>query len=381
MLSPLALAADGFRTPAAAAERKPNVVLIVASDWRGQSVPWAGDQNAMAPNLTRLGEQSLTFSRAYSCISRTDRAFFCLFRGVFPHTLGAPTATLEELASESPSLQSLLGSAGYRTARFDSSQTEEIVSFVHATSRQPFFIEWTFANQATRLMERVPLSTLQLPGNTIAQLEEKTRLELATFYARARTRDREIGIVLQSLDRPGVADNTIFVFTSDHGEQYGSHGYFGDDYPYEECMRIPLAVRYPRVLPAGKQSDVLVSQADILPSLLSLCGVAIPSSAQGRDLSAVWLGKSAERPDSIYAEGRIGHPDEWRMLVRGYDKIVAELDGKVTHLFNLADDPNELTNLANVASAQLKQDSLLALQKVWARKLGDGVDASGLRKR
>jgi arylsulfatase A-like enzyme len=93
------------------------------------------------------------------------------------------------------------------------------------------------------------------------------------------------------------------------------------------------------------------------------------------------MGKPGERPDSLYAEGRLGHGDEWRMVVRGYDKMVAELDGKVTHLYNLADDPNELTNLANSSTAQLKQDSLLALQKLWARRLGDGVDASGLRRR
>ena len=73
--------------------------------------------------------------------------------------------------------------------------------------------------------------------------------------------------------------------------------------------------------------------------------------------------------------------DEWRMLVRGYDKLVVDTDGAVTHLFNLADDPYELTNLADVSAQQLKRDALLAVQRQWMKKLGDGVDPSGLRKR
>ena len=72
-----------------------------------------------------------------------------------------------------------------------------------------------------------------------------------------------------------------------------------------------------------------------------------------------------------------GLKDEWRMLVRGYDKLVVDREGTVTHLFNLADDPYERTNLANVSAQQLKGDSLLAIQRQWMKQLGDGVDASG----
>jgi len=219
-----------------------------------------------------------------------------------------------------------------------------------------------------------------LRANVPAWSDTRARDELAIFYARARTRDQDMGLVLEALDRPGLLENTVVVFTSDHGEQYGSHGVFGDDYPFEETVRIPLAIRYPRLL-AAKQSDVLVSQTDIVPSLLNLCGAVMPEHAQGRNLSAVWQDKTGEVPDSIYGQGRLGSPDEWRMVVRGYDKIVVELNGTVTHLYSLAEDPFEQTNLANTTGAQLKQDSLLALQKVWARKVGDGMDASGLRKR
>jgi len=171
------------------------------------------------------------------------------------------------------------------------------------------------------------------------------------------------------------------VFTSDHGEQFGSHMGQGDDYVYEETIRIPLAIRYPRVLRGGSQSDMLVSQVDLMPTLLGWCGVAIPQSIQGRDLSMLLAGQAGERPEAVYAEGRLGQKDEWRMLVHGFDKLVVDMEGNVVYLFNLAEDPLEQTNLANVSAEQLKRDSLLAMERLWMKKLGDGVDASGLKKR
>ncbi len=81
-------------------------------------------------------------------------------------------------------------------------------------------------------------------------------------------------------------EDTIVVFSSDHGEQFESHGVDGDDYPYEESIRVPLAIRYPRALPRGSDSNVLISQTDIMPTLLRLCGAVVPSTVQGRDFSA-----------------------------------------------------------------------------------------------
>src|SRR5579863_6895174 len=79
LLAPFALVA------ARAADRKPNIVLIVAGNWRAQAVPWAGDPDVAAPNLARLGRESVTFSRAYSCSPRSDRGRAALLGGRYPH--------------------------------------------------------------------------------------------------------------------------------------------------------------------------------------------------------------------------------------------------------------------------------------------------------
>ena len=370
-----------------AAERRPNVILIVAGTWRAQAVPWAGDTDVSVPNLARFAAQAMTFSRAYASYARSDRSRVCLLKGIFSHTLAMPDSFVDGPLSEPPTLASVLRGAGYHTATFGTRQADQIVSFVHSQGDAPFFVEWNMENAGSGLMERTNPGELHVRENVPADLQSRARDDAAVFYARARTRDRDIGEVLEALGRSlkgndnGLTDDTIVIFTSLHGEQFGSHSGQGDDYVYEETIRIPLAIRYPRVLKGGSQNDILVSQVDIMPTLLKWCGAAIPDVVQGRDLSGLLAGQPGERPEAVYAEGRLGQKDEWRMLVHGYDKLVVDKNDDVTHLFNLADDPYEQTNLANVSAERLKRDSLLAIERQWAKKLGDGVDASGLRKR
>jgi arylsulfatase A-like enzyme len=369
-----------------AADRRPNIVLIDGGAWRAQAVPWAGDPDVVAPNLARFAAQAMTFSRAYACYGRSDHSRQCLLSGMFPHALTGLEASSAPTTAP-PTLATVLRGAGYRIGTFRTREVDEIIPFVHSPDTEPFFLDWSMENIGNALMERANPELLHLRENVPRQAEEQAREELAVFYARARTRDRDIGVVMEALDRPlrgnanGIAGDTIVIFTSNHGEQFGSHMGHGDDYAYEETMRMPLAIRYPRVLAGASQSDMLVSQVDLMPTLLRWCGAAIPESVQGRDLSALIAGGPGERPGAVYGEGRLGHKDEWRMLVRGYDKLVVDMEGTVTHLFNLADDPYELTNLANVSAQQLKRDSLLAIERQWMKQLGDGVDASGLRKR
>jgi arylsulfatase A-like enzyme len=363
LLTPLALAA------ARAADRKPNILLIIAGNWRAQSVPWAGDPNVMAPNLAKFGSQAVTFSRAYSCSPGAGRARAGLLSGRYPHAAGPVANPLAGLSA-----------AGYRVGVFGDRQMDDVVSFLHAGSSSPFMAEWSL-NTGSGFAERLDPEKLQLRANVPASSETDSRRRLGDFYGRCPARDHEIGVVLAGLDRPGLEEDTIVLFASDHGEQFGSHGIQGDDVAYEESVRMALAIRYPRAIPKGSTNGMLVSQADIVPTLLSLCGAKIPDTVMGRDLSGQVVGSKGDRPDGVYAEGKLGDKDEWRMLVHGYDKIVTDLDDHVIHLFNLADDPNEMNDLASATAEQLKRDSLLAEQQVWMRKLGDRVDASGLRKR
>jgi arylsulfatase A-like enzyme len=165
----------------------------------------------------------------------------------------------------------------------------------------------------------------------------------------------------------------ITIMTADAGDD--------EESPFESSIRVPLAIRWPGKLAPRIADDILISHADVLPTLLAWAGRAIPGDLPGRDLSALILRREGETPDSVYVEGKLGQKDEWRVVVRGFDKIVFNLQEEVTHLYNLADDPMEENNLVGSHEHELMQDSMLALARRWRRKLGDGVDPSGLRLR
>jgi arylsulfatase A-like enzyme len=335
---------------AAAAELKPNVVLIVARGWRGQATPWAGDPDLVAPNLEKFAREALVIPRAYCCYPRSTPARAALATGRFPHTIGV----IKDGATLPPAevtIDAILKRAGYQTS-----------TDLAGNRTPPFFLRLSL--DPPRLGQTYDASMIHPRQNVTS---EDTRQVLTHAYGIWRALDTELGRILRAV---GAAADTIVVFTSDHGQQLGSHGIDDDDVAYEESVRIPLAIRYPRVLRPGA-SDLLFSQLDIMPTLLGFCGEPVPEDVQGHDLSALLRGEKSERPESLYAEGRIGQKDEWRMFVLGSDKLVINALGEVTHLFNLADDPYELTNLAHEPAMQLKRDQMAALLRTSMGKAGD----------
>ena len=366
-----------------AAAPQTNVILIIASGWRGQSVPWAADADVDAPYLNRFGAESLTFSRAYAGYPRLIPGRRILLDGRFAHTNLLPEIALDDL-----SLGARLKAAGYRAAKFGDDQAEDVISFITTGARdraaQPFYVEWTIewtrTHRSARLIERPSADEPHLRPNVPETVEAETRNHLAVYIAQAMLRDRNFGAVIAEIDRSPLEENTLVVFTSDRGEQFGSHGLTGDDSFYEESVRIPLAIRHPR-LERGGRREMLVSQADIAPTILGFCDVPVPEEMQGRNLASLIVEGNGEPPDAVFAEGRMSEPEEWRMLVQGYDKLVVNGSGRPTHLFNLRADPYEMTNLVNASAESLKRDALNAQLQLMRRKLGDGRDASGLKTR
>lgn len=189
-------------------------------------------------------------------------------------------------------------------------------------------------------------------------------LILAWHRADALMVDENAGRILAALDDLNLTNSTIALFTSDHG--YGSG-------PLESAVRIPVMLRAPSLHPS-RRSDVVASNVDLAPTLLALCGVGSGGSMQGRDLMR-------ERPQSIYCVGQLGTPDEWRMVVRGLDKLVVDRSQTVTRLYNLGEDPDEMDNRARDPAFELKRNELKALLNDWMRRTGDRMDPSGLKLR
>ena len=196
-------------------------------------------------------------------------------------------------------------------------------------------------------------------------------LETGRFPHAARPQDFSIA------SAPGSGPDVITVLTAESGN--------GEDSPFQRSVLVPLAIRWPGKLKPRVADELLISHVDVLPTLLAFMGVAPgaapPEGLQGRDLSKLIQSGQGEVPDSVYAEGRLGLPGEWRMIVRGYDKLVIRPQEEATRLYNLSDDPAEENDLAHDRDHELTRDSMLALARQWMRKLGDGVDPSGLRLR
>ena len=194
-------------------------------------------------------------------------------------------------------------------------------------------------------------------------------LETGRFPHAARPEDP----VFTPLAGPYADADVITVLTAESGD--------GQDSPSQKSVRVPLAIRWPGKLKPRVADELLISHADVYPTLLAFRGIPPTENLQGRDLSKLIQSGAGEVPDSVYAEGRLGLPGEWRIVVRGYDKFVIHPREEATHLYNLSDDPAEENDLAHDREHELTRDYMLALAQQWMRKLGDGMDPSGLRLR
>jgi arylsulfatase A-like enzyme len=341
------------------AGKKPNVVLVIARGWRGVATPWSGDADVQAPNLAKFGENALVFPRAYACDPQTDPARSGILTGRYPHVNGV-IADGAALRAEEVTLGAVLKVAGY--------QQLEGIEGLQANVKSPFFLSVNL--DVPKTSKAADGSKLQIRSNVPREMELQVLTELADRYGGYTAMDQEFGKLLTALDRTGAASDTIVVFTADHGEQIGSHGIEGAEVAFEESTRVPLAIRFPGVLKPDA-SDVPASQVDILPTVLGLCGEPTFEGVEGHDLSPLLLGVKADRPEFVFAEGKIGQKGEWRMVVVGTDKLVADAAGAVTGLYNLAGDPFEMKNLAADPSVQLKRDGLMATLRAAKSQLLD----------
>ncbi len=178
--------------------------------------------------------------------------------------------------------------------------------------------------------------------------------------------DENLGRLLDALDSLGLTDDTVVVYTTDNGYYLGEHGLGDKRSLYEESLRIPMLVRYPRLFPKGQVQDAMVLNIDLAPTFLDLAGVAIPPDMQGVSWKQVAAGnKPANWRHSFLAEYYKELGDAPTMYgVRTPDSKLIEYPNhpEWTEVFDLATDPYEIKNLATDSAAKAKLDPELAAQ-------------------
>lgn len=433
---------------AAAPARRPNILLLMADQHRGDCLRSAGNRAIYTPNLDRLAAEGARFRCAYSSTPTCTPARAALLTGMSPwgHGMLGYSRVGEKYPVEMPRV---LAEAGYYTmaigklhyhpqrnihgfhlALLDESGRAESPEFrsdyrcwfwsmapgldpdatgigwndyrakayalpeqLHPTRwagetaarflstydrSQPFFLKVSFERPHSpydppeRLMKRY--ADADLPRAAVEKWAaryappsddsfniwhgdlgpEQVRHSRQGYYGSVTHVDEEVGRILEALEKRGWLDDTLILFTADHGDMTGDHNLWRKSYAYEASAHIPMLLRWSRT--AGSAASARRGQVpaqpvelrDVLPTFLDAAGVTVKQQLEGRSLLSLVRGETSGWRKSIDLEHNICYSPEnnWNALTDGRFKYIFHARDGEEQLFNLERDPNELNDLA-----------------------------------
>jgi arylsulfatase A-like enzyme len=408
----------------------PNVVFVFADQWRQQATSLAGDPNVATPHIERLAQESLHFLNAASGCPVCSPARATLMTGQQPDTHGVFVNDVELRPSGTP-LGEAFRRAGYRTgyigkwhihdhgrsapvppeARlgfedwwalecthdyfnapyyagdettprvwpgYDAeAQTRTAENYIRARAAEdrPFFLtlSWgpphaPYHTAPDRFRARHRAEDVILRDNVPAELADRAREHLAGYYAHCEALDELLGDLMGTIEEAGIAENTILVFWSDHGDMLGSQGHWKKQRPWDESARVPLLIRYPALFGrTGREIEAPIGTVDLMPTLLGLAGLEIPEGVQGRDFTPFLKGETEApweavllacyHPFGQYTRSQGGR--EYRGVRTARHTYVRDRAGP-WFLFDNLRDPEQLTNLAGAPNCSEIREALEA---------------------
>ena len=213
-----------------------------------------------------------------------------------------------------------------------------------------------------------------------SEFEAHTRKEAAGYYSHIAALDKCVGDVVEALKTNGLKENTILIFASDHGEMMGSHNRspFVKQIFWDESCRVPFLLRYPPLTAERENCKVMtpLGTVDIMPTLLSLCGLEIPKPVEGTDLSAcVRDGVEIEDHAALYMSvspfARQNYLDPAYRAVRTDRHTFVRTSDDEIFFFDDVEDPYQLRNLADDPEAADLRDGLEQELKRQLERIGD----------
>ncbi len=209
--------------------------------------------------------------------------------------------------------------------------------------------------------------------------ENEIRQHIADYYGMISHQDMEIGRILATLSANGLSENTIIVYTADHGLGVGQHGLMGKQNLYDHSMRIPLIMRGPGIA-AGARCDARLYLHDLYPTLLERASVPVPEACAGQSINSLLEGSRDSHRDVIFSayQGLFGHPGgapyQRSIKDQRHKLILTMVAGAETwQLFDLEADPwetNDLVDSADHAEIVMRLKDILRLQQ---RRVNDPV--------
>jgi len=379
-------------------QTKPNIVFIYADDWGWGDLSCHGSSFVKTPNLDRLADEGIDFQQFNVLSPVCSPSRVAAITGRYPARFGVVSIFGNRkhhpempnwLDPKAPTIPRFMKSAGYYTGhfgkwhmgtgkpatsdygfdesavfngpgpqvdKFGNELVEKAVKFIEENKDRPFFLD-------------VWLHESHLPHMPSAESMEKWKNldpQKQVYAAVITDGDRKVGMVLDALEKAGVAQNTLVVFSSDNGPEstggenaksnkggYGSYYSIGETGGlrgrkrslFEGGVRTPFIVRWPGHTPKGMKNDNTVFTAvDLLPTFCAAAGIKLPEdvNGDGENLIEAFNGKSVLRTRPLFwvYKDKDAEPDWWpRLAVRDGDwKLVTTLDGKRVELHNLKSD-------------------------------------------
>jgi arylsulfatase A-like enzyme len=228
-----------------------------------------------------------------------------------------------------------------------------------------------------KYLDLYPPEKFELPPDTRnlfnGEDEQKLRILLQIYYGLVSAIDVEIGRVVKGLKGLGLDENTIILYTSDHGDKLGSHctpeRLRGKASPYATAFRIPLIIRWSGKIKENQICNALVSGVDLAPTILDIAGIAVPPEMQGNSMASWCFNQKGRSNEAIYMGlGGVSSKNGWRAVWDGryvYSPIGFNI------LYDHKNDPYEMKNLIDSADYKKERKRLDALMLKLARKTED----------
>ncbi len=214
----------------------------------------------------------------------------------------------------------------------------------------------------------------------------------AIYYASTTHVDHDIGILLAALEARGLAENTIVLFLSDHGDMMGDRGRMNKQVMYEGAAHVPLVLQVPEsihpALTSGRVVDEITGQVDMLPTVLDLCGIPIPQGVQGKSLVPLCAGNGSGWPNEAFSAVRAAPFVRQEAYMVGKKRMLRTPEHKLIdygadfrtqwELFDMARDPAEMHNLADDPAHSSVLSALAARLDEWQAETPAPVKVPGM---
>ena len=415
---------------------KPNILLILTDQLTSGAMSITGNEYLSTPALDKLAASGVRYTNTYVTqpLCLPSRSSFQT--GRYPHELGAVNNG-KKIKGEFPMLGNLMAGAGYNCVYFgkwhvgikadkagypiydnvgkDDKKAIAASKYLLEDVEEPFFLTVSFMNphnvcelaRDQKLPDGPigdPPSKLDalppLPENfdfpedepsVIRKIQKKSTVHYPTedwdelkwrqylwgYYRLVEKVDSEIGMVLGSLSEAGLDDQTIVIFTSDHGEGVAMHHWNQKQILYDQAVKVPMIVSWSGVEEGSIYNGLVSSGIDLPVTILDIAGVDKPASMTGMSL---WPAVSSNLTDTrefvvsetMFARGGKELGATGRMIrTKRYKYCIYDKGKRREQLFDLNNDPGELNNLVKKEKYQKELNRHRELLRTWAEETGD----------